>query len=362
MAPRARKGGGRLIRFSIVIPCRNERPRLEACLDALEVQDHPRRQFEIVIVDGGSTDGCGALALRRGVQLLTDEGKGPAAARNIGIRASRGEIVAFTDADCVPRYDWLTRLGDAFDADPDVGAIAGGLRLPRASLLGRLEDNDARLHYRGYITSNIAYRRAVLDALGGFDEMLRCAEDYDLAWRALDAGYRIEHEPRAIVLHDPPEVEEPLAGFLRKQFWYARHDVPAHARAVRRSWRARTALPGSALAVAGLADALQNSTWTMAAGLGLALRSRALVGGALAGATIAGARHASQAVASVGEGERELPRMAIAEGAKRLVRGAGTLVGLAELALPRTWRALRSAEPSPWTPASAASPRLRSAA
>lgn len=329
--------------MSIVIPCRNERATIEACLDAIEAQDLPSSRFEILAVDGGSTDGSCDVLRARSLRMLRDPGLGPAAARNVGIQHARGPIVAFTDADCVPRFDWLSRLVEPF-GDADVGGAAGALRMPRDTLLGRLEDNDARVHYRGYITSNVAYRRDVLHEVGGFDERLLCAEDYDLAWRVLDAGYRIERVPDAIVRHNPPEICGAPIRYLSKQFWYARQDVPAHARAITRAWRTRGRSCGSTRAIAGALNALQSSAWLAAAGIGLALRSPLVVTSTIAGASIAAARHVVETVAEVGEGAREAVPMAAVEATRRLVRGAGTLVGIAELARPRAWRDLRSVD------------------
>lgn len=318
--------------ISIVIPCRNERGTIEACLDAIAAQDYPGSRFEVLAVDGHSTDGSCEVLRARGLRILRDPGRGPAAARNVGVQHARGRIVAFTDADCVPRFDWLSRLVEPFADAPDVGAVAGAMRMPRDTLLGRLEDNDARVHYRGYITSNIAYRRDVLLQVGGFDETLLCAEDYDLAWRVLDAGFRIERAPEAVVRHHPPELAGPPRRYLAKQFWYARQDVPAHARALARAWRARGRSPGSTRALAGALDALHASAWLAGAGLGLMLRAPAVVAGTLAGASLTAARHVVHTVADVGEGAWEAAPMVALETTKRLVRGAGTLAGLADLA------------------------------
>ncbi|HWH07563.1 MAG TPA: glycosyltransferase, partial [Candidatus Thermoplasmatota archaeon] len=229
------------VAISVVVPCRNEAASLRACLDALALQDYPRDRFEVIVVDGGSTDGCADVARARGTRLLADRGEGPAAARNLGIRAAQGGIVAFTDADCMPRPDWLTRVAEVFAEDPGVAGVAGALRMPRETFLGRLEDDEARAHYRGVITSNVSYRRAALLDVGGFDESLQCAEDYDLAWRLVDAGHRVVHDPRPVVVHSPPEVHGSVAGYLRKQLWYAESDVPAHVRAFRRRRGSRDA-------------------------------------------------------------------------------------------------------------------------
>lgn len=320
------------LKVSVVIPCRNERLTLAACLDALEAQDLPKDQYEILVVDGASTDGCTEIIRARGVRLLEDGGKGVAHARNIGIREARGEIVAFTDADCVPRFDWLSCIVAAFEDDESVGGVAGAMRMPRSSLAGRMEDNDARVHYNGYITSNVAYRRRVLVEVGGFHEGLRCAEDYDLAWRVLDAGYAILREPRAIVLHDPPEVVTSIASYLRKQFWYARHDVPTHANALARAWRQRGTNAGSRLALNGMIDAALLSTCTLASAAGAVGRAPIVLAASVGGTLAASASRLGRTAFALGEGLAEIPAMAALDAAKRLVRGAGTLVGLAELA------------------------------
>lgn len=341
-----------MTRISVIIPCLNERDALTHCLDALDQQDLPRTDYEIIVVDGHSTDGCLAMAAARGARVLAQPARGPAAARNAGIRIAQSPILAFTDADCVPRYDWLTRILDAFDHDPTIAGVAGSMRLPRDTLLGRLEDNDARLHYHGYITSNIAYRRDTLLHIGGFDPTLPCAEDYDLAWRILDAGHRIAHDPRPTVLHDPPEIRSTLTTYLRKQYWYARHDIPAHARALQRAWHANGPLHGSTQATTGLLDALQGTAWTLATLTSLTLHHPTLLAATLTGITLTSARRVTHAIQEIGAGKTDIPAMIAITTAKRLTRGAGTLTGLAELALrpqlhlldaPRPARAMTTA-------------------
>lgn len=333
-----------MTRISVIIPCKDERTALATCLDALDQQDLPRNHYEIIVIDGHSTDGCLAMAKARGARVLAEPARGPAAARNAGIRIAQSPILAFTDADCVPRYDWLTRILDAFHHDPTLAGVAGSMRLPRDTLLGRLEDNDARLHYHGYITSNIAYRRDILLHIGGFDPTLPCAEDYDLAWRILDAGHRIAHDPNPTVLHDPPEIRSDLATYLRKQYWYARHDIPAHARALQRTWHANSPLPGSTQATTGLLHALHHSAWTLAT---LAtLHKPHLLAATLTTITLATARRITRTTHTIGEGTPEIPTMTAIHAAKTITRGAGTLTGLAELALRPQLRLLDAPRPA----------------
>lgn len=357
-------GRGKEPAISVVIPSRNEAGSLSTCLDALEGQDFPRDRYELIVVDGHSTDGCDAAARARGVRLLSDHGDGPSAARNLGIRAARAPIVAFTDADCIPERDWLTRIAEVFAEDPLLDGVGGGLRVTRLSLLGRMEDSDAQAAYRGFITSNVAYRREVLLALGGFDEKLQCCEDYDLAWRAMDAGYRVLHDPRPLVVHNPPEIAGPIHAYLKKQWWYGRNDVPAHARAVLRGTRAGGARVGAAAALLDMGTSLRD------AGLALALVGGALARSPLAMAAGAGgaALLAGKSVVRAGRATRtplalsEAPARVAVGAAKTLARGFGTLAGLAELAKPERAALLRPGGgvvlgPEPAHPRAAAGPR-----
>lgn len=322
---------------SVVIPCRNEARTLRACLDALAAQDFPRDRFEVIVVDGGSTDGSRDIAQAHGVLLLDDDGRGPSAARNQGIRAARGEVVAFTDADCVPQHDWLTSIAEVFAEDPAVAGLGGALRMTRSTWLGRAEDADARANYRGFITSNAAYRRDVLLEVGGFDESLACAEDYDLAWRVVEAGHRLVHDPRPIVVHDPPEVSGSFAAYLRKQFWYARSDVPALARWARRA--RGSSVPASTGAVFAATDAMRRALLaaSCAGTLLLAPRRARLPVALLAAESV---RRAMRTARAAEEPPRTAAALALTEAAKTFARGAGTLAGLAGLAWRQAGRSL----------------------
>jgi hypothetical protein len=324
--------------ISVVIPCRNDGSTLTACLESIEGQELPRERFEVLVVDGGSTDGSLDVALGRpGVRLLHDGATGPSGARNVGIHAARGEIVAFTDADCMPRRDWLARLAEAFAEDPTLDGVGGGLRAPSGSLLGRWEDVDARVNYRGFITSNAAYRREALLAVGGFDESLQCAEDYDLAWRLLRAGRRVVHDPRPIVTHAPPEIASAHA-YLLKQFWYARHDVPAHLREIRRERAAGRGSGGGAPpatgARSGFARALGDAASLVAvAAAPLSLRAAGVGVAAAAAGGVSKVLRTARGSTSWDFTPLETGAVVALETAKRLVRGAGTLAGLADVAL-----------------------------
>jgi glycosyltransferase involved in cell wall biosynthesis len=207
-----RMAGGPQPRVSVVAATRNRPELLRRLLHALNAQTIRAADFEVVVVDDGSSDEtprvlsdprvAGDLELRT---LRHAESRGPAAARNWGWRESRAELVAFTDDDCVPTPTWLEALTDAAARNP--GAIVQGRTLPvpdEAEALGAfartLEITQATPHYQ---TCNILYPRAVLQRLNGFDESYGspAGEDTDLGWRARTAGVGSIFATEALVHH-----------------------------------------------------------------------------------------------------------------------------------------------------------------
>jgi cellulose synthase/poly-beta-1,6-N-acetylglucosamine synthase-like glycosyltransferase len=137
--------------------------------------------------------------------------RGRAIARNAGLRVAVGEIVVFIDADCVPQAGWLEALVGGFD-DPEVGCVAGEIVNeftggPLAEYMaanGHLSQADNFQHpfLPFAATGNVAFRRELLERIGGFDESLSEAEDADLCWRMqLETHYRIKLVPEAVVVH-----------------------------------------------------------------------------------------------------------------------------------------------------------------
>ena len=224
-----------MLDISVVVPIRNAIRTLPVCLAALEMLDPPPR--ELVLVDNGSVDGsltfiqkfaehCGR------VRVLTEGHRGASAARNTGIRAAKGEIVAFTDADCVPEKDWLAHLHRAF-GDLAVSAVAGRVVgetstavLPMFSTLYTFQTtNEIQRHSQwswsaGYPTANLAVRRRLLQDLHGFDEtVLLYGEDYDLCARIYQRGGTLLYTPAARVLHHHRTT---LGGLVRQAFGFGR--------------------------------------------------------------------------------------------------------------------------------------------
>ena len=210
MPPRFVDVAPQLPPVSVVVPACDAERTLDACLDSLLALRYPRERLELIVVDNGSRDRTPALVAGRSpsVRLVHEPVRNRARARNAGIRASKGRLVAFTDADCVVHEGWLERLVGAL-ADREVG-VAGGPILP-VSPCGPVERYGARIRDQRrniesfrppYVdTANCAARRDTLDRLGGFDSRFTRSQDVDLSYRAVALGYRLAFAPGAVVCH-----------------------------------------------------------------------------------------------------------------------------------------------------------------
>lgn len=194
------------MKISVVIPTYNREESLRKCLRAVTSQDYP--DYEVIVVDDGSRKGTRAMVVREFSDLIylrQETNRGPAAARNRGIRFARGEIIAFTDDDCIPSKDWLSKLAAGFESHPSAGAI-GGLQEPpeeiwRSNPIARYDRYQTRVIYQlgdgvktGYPmpvgTNNLMMKKRQLLELGGFDELFPGAggEDADLLHRLAQSG------------------------------------------------------------------------------------------------------------------------------------------------------------------------------
>jgi GT2 family glycosyltransferase len=197
---------------SVVVASHDRATRLVTLLDALAAQTFPRQRWELIVVHTYDPDEASALldghelgrsGLLRHQRVDPSVGS-PAFQRNLGWRDARAPLVAFTDDDCRPREDWLERLVTAAHDAP--GAIVQGATRPDPQEKEFLWATHVRtLHVdppgRFTQTCNILYERALLDGLGGFDEVAITGEDIDLALRAQDAGAPLVGQPEALVYH-----------------------------------------------------------------------------------------------------------------------------------------------------------------
>jgi glycosyltransferase involved in cell wall biosynthesis len=199
------------VRISVIVPCRNAERHIARCLDALAGQEPFAGVSEVLVVDDRSTDRSAEIARRAGVRLLRSSGPGPYAARNTGVDASTGDVVAFTDADCEPARDWLRRIAEEFAGDRT--EIVVGPRLPadqpRLELVAAYErTKDAyvfgggRTHLYYASAQNLAVRRTTFERLGRFRERRR-GSDTLFVRRAVSSGRTdtVRYSPRLVVRH-----------------------------------------------------------------------------------------------------------------------------------------------------------------
>lgn len=263
---------------SLVIPGRNCAHTLRHCLDAATpLLDQPdNRLAEILFVDDGSTDESPEIAREFPVRIVPGEGRGPGAARNLGWRAARSPLVWFVDADCVTEPDALARLLPHMQ-DPEVGGASGsyGIMNPE-SLLARLIHEEIVERHRHMpdevdflATFNVLYRRAALEAVGGFDERYLKAQDAELSFRVMRAGYRLRFEFESRVRHFH---ETRWTAYLRTQrrqgYWRAwlHLSYPEHNAGDSYSNLSDHAQPPLALcSIAGLTAAWLPWGWTISA-------------------------------------------------------------------------------------------------
>ncbi|HKV84361.1 MAG TPA: glycosyltransferase [Ktedonobacterales bacterium] len=199
-------------RVSVVVPTYHRDTLLERCLRALLAQDLSPSAYEIIIADDAASHQTARLVEDVARSVCRDGPRvryvpicgahGPAAARNQGWRAAHGDLIAFTDDDCAPAANWLSE-GLAAARDPEVVGVSGRLLIPLTTTPSDYARNAALLQFAEFVTANCFYRRAAIEAVGGFDERFECAwrEDSDLYFRLLRHGGRFARAERAIVTH-----------------------------------------------------------------------------------------------------------------------------------------------------------------
>jgi len=215
--------------ISVIVPTFNRLKQLVRCVGALQAQTVPAAEYELIVVDDGSLDGTrGWLEQQTGLWAVFVPHRGPAAARNAGVRCTRGDIVAFTDDDCTAAADWLESLVCAlrdYDAAGGrvINAVPANLLAETAQsivdVLG--EELNGDMQNGGMLTANnIAYRRATFEVAGGFDEQYKVGgEERDLNYRLWRQKARLVFSPKAIVHH---HADPSVGSFLRQQFSYGR--------------------------------------------------------------------------------------------------------------------------------------------
>jgi cellulose synthase/poly-beta-1,6-N-acetylglucosamine synthase-like glycosyltransferase len=197
--------------ISIIVPAYNAGDTIADRIGALQHQSIAQSEYEIIVVDDGSSDDTAQLARQTGVRLMCQTHQGPGAARNLGANVARGELLMFTDADCCPTPDWVEQLRRPF-ANPDVMGAKGVYRTHQKDWMPRFIQAEFEEKYRrmrrlpriDFIdTYSAAYRRELFCKFGGFstEHPYPTIEDMEFSFRLAEQGYNLQFAPDAIVYH-----------------------------------------------------------------------------------------------------------------------------------------------------------------
>jgi len=217
-------------RVSVVVCTYNGARTIRDCLDGVSRLAYP--DYEVIVVDDGSTDATGVIARQYDCRLIQTENRGLADARNSGLAAATGDIIAYIDDDAYPDPDWLTylaatflRSGYAGVGGPNIaptgdGAIAECVaRAPGGPVHVLVTDREAE-HIPG---CNMAFRKSCLEAIGGFDPQFRTAgDDVDVCWRLQERGWKLGFDPAAMVWHHR---RNSVRTYWRQQIGYGRAEA-----------------------------------------------------------------------------------------------------------------------------------------
>jgi mycofactocin system glycosyltransferase len=209
------RSDGRTPSVTVIVPVKDRAADLDDCLASLAQLDYPRELVEVIVVDDGSSDGSAAVAARRSCTVLVNgRTRGQSYSRNLAASQASGDLLAFTDSDCVVDPGWLRELVVPF-AWPRVSAVGGGVESCfSTTLLDRYEQVASSLDMGRRLlvsldavdtfyvpTCNLLVRRDAYLTLGGLREGLRVGEDVDLCWRLRARGDVLLYVPGGRVRH-----------------------------------------------------------------------------------------------------------------------------------------------------------------
>ncbi len=214
------------VKVSIIIPTYKRPTLLKRCVEALISQDFPEDDFEIIIVTDGLDEETNNMLSQSALLDFFPNifcyslpfKKGPAAARNAGWRIAKGHLILFTDDDCIPSFNWIKNLYNAFEfyGQPAI-ALTGKVVVPLSAAPTDFELNTANLETAEFVTANCACTKSSLELVNGFDEAFTMAwrEDSDLEFKFLKEDIPIKKIEEAVVVH--PARKAPWGVSLKEQ-------------------------------------------------------------------------------------------------------------------------------------------------
>jgi cellulose synthase/poly-beta-1,6-N-acetylglucosamine synthase-like glycosyltransferase len=219
---------------SIIVPVKNGEKTLKKCIDSILNLNYPN--YELIIVNDGSTDNTQKILeeYKDKIKIINTQGVGPSKARNLAVKQAKGELVAFTDSDCIVDKEWLNELVKCFKIEENLAGVGGEQLSPQdESNFGKIVNNF--MHSIGIIeyvkdekevvftqhnpTCNSIYKKEVFEKLGVFKEGLWPGEDVEFDYRVTKTGYKLLFNPKAIVYHYRPQN---IKKFIKMMYKYGK--------------------------------------------------------------------------------------------------------------------------------------------
>lgn len=223
------------MKISIIIPTFNRKDQLKKCLDSIFCQKIGPGLFEILVIDDGSVDGTAELLSKMTAEYpqlrhYSQMHKGPAAARNLGVKKAAAEIIGFVDDDCILKENWIDLMIKTHKENPEIAAVGGLTRAPFESTPNMvsqfLSTGAIKTTYRNkeevifFPTCNVSFKKSIFDE-NNFKETfsLPAGEDLEFFWSLYKRGYRFIWEKDAQVIHDR---NDNIKSFLGQAYAYGR--------------------------------------------------------------------------------------------------------------------------------------------
>ena len=222
------------MRCSLIIPAYNAERTIVTCLESVLNQSLSRDEYEVIVVDDGSTDNTPQIIRDYPVTLISQANQGPALARNRGANEAKGEILVFTDSDCELDFHFLERITSPIENDPEIVGVQGSYKTKQKEFMARfgqveIETRYNRMSRNKYIdfigTYAAAYKKEVFHELGEFDTgfPLASGEDTEFSYKLYESGYKMVFRPEAFVYHQhPSELRKYLKSKFYRGYWRIR--------------------------------------------------------------------------------------------------------------------------------------------